>query len=48
MECWLTSSVEARESALISRQYGVPEHSSSSSAEIRVVLDLKRVSQGKS
>ena len=46
MECWLTSSVEARESALISRQYGVPEHSSSSCAEIRVVLDLKRGSQG--
>ena len=46
VECWLTSSVEARESALISRQYGVPEHSSSSCAEIHVVLDLKRGSQG--
>ena len=46
MESLHTSVVEARESALIWREYGVHEASLSCCAEIGVPLDLRRVSQG--
>ena len=46
MERWLTFSFKDRESALISRRYGVPGFSSCCFTEIDVPIDLRWVSQG--
>ena len=46
MERWPTCSIESRESALLLRHMGCMELTSSSCAEIGVLIDLRHVSQG--
>ena len=46
MERWLTSSFEDRESALISRRYGVPGFFILLFTDIDVPIDLRWVSEG--
>ena len=46
MQSWTTSSIESWESGLFSRRYRLYGVSSSSSAEIGVPIDYRRVSEG--